>query len=146
MSAATVSGPLAKHTEGDAGGARAACRDPGVRREAGAELAAASLILTKTGGCGPQRGGAGALPRLPARTLGVTGPAPRATCIALNDEAYAAAEGMTAASTITLEGPTKAVVKTNTWNAVGRLTGSDPTPGAGSDPSQRAHRPRRRRP
>ncbi len=126
MSAATVSGPLAKHTKGTPAARGAAVVTPAAA-EAGAELAAASLILTKTGGCGPQRGGAGALPRLPARTLGVTGPAPRATCIALNDEAYAAAEGMAAASTITLEGPTKAVVKTKTWNAVGRLTGSDAT-------------------
>src|SRR5918993_1314177 len=82
MSAATVSGPLARYVKGTSAARGSAVLTPSAA-EAGAELAAASLILTKTGGCGPQRGGAVALPRLPARTLGVTGPAPRASCIAL---------------------------------------------------------------
>jgi len=125
MSAATVSGPLARHTKGTPAARGAAVITPAAA-EAGAELAAAALILTKTGGCGPQRGGAAALPRLPARTLGVTGPAPRASCIALNDEAYAAAEAAETGATITLAGPTKIIIRSKTWNAVGRLPGSDP--------------------
>jgi hypothetical protein len=127
MSAASISGPLAKHTKGTPAARGAAVVIPAAT-EASAELTAAALILTKTGGCGPQRQAAsGALPRLPTRTLGVTGPAPRPTCIVLNDEAYAAADAATAGAAITLEGATKDVVRTSTWNAVGRLPGSDPT-------------------
>lgn len=125
MSAASVSGPMARHTKGTPAARGAAVLTPSAT-DAAAELTGASLILTKTGGCGPQRGGAGALPRIPARTLGVTGPAPRSTCIALNDEAYAAAEGTDPGAVITLTGPTKVSVRTKTWNAVGRLKGSGP--------------------
>ena len=126
MSAATVSGPLTRYTKGTPAARGAAVLAPAAA-ETGTELAAASLILTKTGGCGPQRGAAAALPRIAARTLGVTGPAPRPTCVALNDEAYAAAETAAAGTPITLAGPTKVIVRTKTWNAVGRLPGSDPT-------------------
>jgi hypothetical protein len=125
MSAATVSGTVARHTKGTPAAAGAAVVTPAAA-EVMPELTGASLILTRTGGCGPQRAAAGALPRIPARTLGVPVPAPRPTCIVLNEEAYAAAEGLAAGATITLAGVTKEVVRTSTWNAVGRLAGSDP--------------------
>ena len=126
MSAATVSGAVARHTKGTPAARGTAIVTPAAAPIA-TELAGASLILTKTGGCGPQRGPAGALPRVATRTIGVAGAPPRPTCIALNDEAYAAAEGAEAGATVTLAGPTKEVVRTQTWNAVGRLPGSDST-------------------
>ncbi|MBA3641420.1 MAG: M20/M25/M40 family metallo-hydrolase [Acidobacteria bacterium] len=125
MSAATVSGPVAKHTKGTPATRGAAIVTPSTA-DVATELAAASLILTRTGGCGPQRGPAPALPRVATRTVGVAGPTPRPTCVALNSEAYAAAEASEVGATVTLAGPTQDVVRTQTWNAVGRLAGSDP--------------------
>ncbi len=126
MGAATVSGAVVKHTKGTPAARGAAVVTPAAA-EVATELAAASLILTKTGGCGPQRGPAAALPRVATRTVGVTGAPPRPTCIALNDEAYTAAEGSQGGATVSLAGPARDVVRTQTWNAVGRLAGSDAT-------------------
>jgi hypothetical protein len=125
MNVVKASGPLTRHEKGTPVERGAAALTPAAM-ESTAELAAVAVILTKTGGCGPARGPQGGLPRLAPRTLGVTAAVSRPTCIALGDEAYAAAEAAAAGVAVALEGETKNVQKTNTWNAVGRLTGSDP--------------------
>lgn len=124
MAAATASGPLAKHEKGTPAARGAAVLTPAAR-EVAAELTAAAIILTKTGGCGPVRAAGAALPRLPARTLGVPEPPARASCVVLTDEAYDAAAAAPAGTPVTLEGPVKVIVKTNTWNAIGKLPGAD---------------------
>jgi Zn-dependent M28 family amino/carboxypeptidase len=50
----------------------------------------------------------------------------RSSCVGLDAASYAAVEALPEGTTITLEGDVKNVVKTNTWNAIGRLTGTDP--------------------
>ena len=127
MNAPSVSGSLVRYTKGTPPARGSVAFVPEVTAEIQAELAPAALVLTRTGGCGPVRGPAGALPRLAARTVGVTAAAARPTCIALGAEAYAAADAAAAGTTVTLSGDVKNVQKANTWNAVARLAGSDPT-------------------
>ena len=92
----------------------------------GPRVSAAALVLAKRNGCGGFRVQPGGLPRIAVQTVGVP-PAPaRPACVALDDEAYAAAEALATGTTVTLEGQVKVVQKSSTWNAVGRLTGSDP--------------------
>ena len=125
IAAPTASGPLVKHVKGTPAPGGAAVLAP-VAREVASELVAASIILTKTGGCGQVRAAGTALPRLPARTLGVPAAPVRASCVVLSDEAYDAVAAAEAGAPVALEGPVKVIVKTQTWNAVGKLTGSDP--------------------
>lgn len=126
MSALKVSGRLARHTPGTPAERGAALLVASATGPAAADMSAAAIVLTKTGGCGPARGPQGGLPRLPAVTLGVTAAATRPSCIALGDEAYTAAEAAAPGTPVALEGEAKTIQKTRTWNAVGRLAGSDP--------------------
>jgi len=67
------------------------------------------------------------LPAPPARFVGVQSPAPaRPTTVALNKETYAAVSALAEGATVVVEAEVKPGPKTQTWNAVGRLTGSDP--------------------
>lgn len=100
---------------------------PEVTRELGTALSAASMVLAKSNGCGGFRAQPGTLPRISPRTVDAPAAPARPSCVALNDEAYAAAEKLPAGTRVTLEGQVKVVETSNTWNAVGRLTGSDPT-------------------
>jgi aminopeptidase YwaD len=127
MSAAAISGKLVRHVKGQAPERGAVAFVPDLTPELQAELAPAALVLTRTGGCGPARGAAAAFPRITPSTVGVTPAAARPTCVALGPEALAAAEAAPAGTAVSLEGPVKVIVTTNTWNAVGRLPGSDPT-------------------
>lgn len=126
MSAARIEGKLVRHAKGQAPERGAVAFVPEMTPDLQAEVATASIVLTKSGGCGPARGQAAAFPRVSPMTVGVTAAAVRPTCVALEAEAIAAVEAAAPGTAITLEGPVKVIVKTNTWNAVARLTGSDP--------------------
>lgn len=126
MTALTAAGPLTKHHKGTPVERGAAVLTASATGSAAAEVSAAALVLTKAGGCGPARGPQGGLPRLPAVTLGVKVAAVRPACITLGDAAYAAADAAAAGTPVRLEGVAKIIQKTRTWNAVGKLPGSDP--------------------
>jgi hypothetical protein len=89
-------------------------------------VAAAAMLLARRDGCGGFRVPASGLPTVAAQTVGVPPSSSRPPCIALDDEAYAAAASLPAGTAVTLEGEAKSVQRTNTWNTVARLAGSDP--------------------
>jgi aminopeptidase YwaD len=65
-------------------------------------------------------------PSMPARLAGVGADQPRWTSAYLNKEAYDAMAALPDGTPITFETQIKVATRTSTWNAVGRLTGSDP--------------------
>jgi hypothetical protein len=103
----------------------AGARGPGPAAVAAMSSAAAVLTMENAGAPRPPSGAR--LPAPPARLAGVTSSAPaRPTTIALSAEAYDAILGLGNGATITIEADVKPGATTNTWNAVGRLSGSDP--------------------
>jgi len=125
MNAPALSGPLARFTAGASVPGGAVVLAPEMSPALAPQLAPAALVLTKTGGCGPQRAGAPALPRLAARTIGITAAPARPTCIALEAEALSALETTPEGTIVALRGDVKNVQRTKTWNAVARLRGAD---------------------
>jgi hypothetical protein len=70
---------------------------------------------------------AGRLPTLPARIGGVAQPArPRPAAVVLDDEAHAAMSQLPAGTVVTITADVSEGEPGHSWNAVGRLTGSDP--------------------
>lgn len=126
MPTARISGPLTRHTKGTPAAKGSAVLVAEPMQQTGADLGSAALVLAKSDGCGAATAARGRLPRLPARTVGVTPPPPRPACLALDAETYAAVEKVAPGTTVVLEGEVKTVQKSNTWNAVGRIVGSDP--------------------
>ena len=127
MPAARISGMLARHQKGTpaARGSVVLVSEPVA--QLGAELAPAAMVLARPDGCGAAvRAARDRLPRLAARTVGVTPPPPRPACVALDAATYEAVDKVAAGATVVLEGEVKAVQKANTWNTVGRIMGSDP--------------------
>ena len=124
MSAPAVAGTLAAWQPGDAAGKGTVIVVPELTREVSSSVGNAAMILARS--CGGFRGQSGALPRVTPRTVGAPGVA-RPTCVALDEEGFSAAGKLPAGSRVSLEASVKTVQKANTWNAVGRLTGSDPT-------------------
>ena len=128
MPMAKLAGTLARHTKGSpaAKGAAVLVTEP-VTQQIAADLAAASIVLAKADGCGPAAKAArDRLPRPAARTVGVAAAPPRPACVALDAEAYEAVAKAADGVNVSLEAEVKTVQKTNTWNAVGRIAGSDP--------------------
>ncbi len=67
------------------------------------------------------------LPSTPARFVGVESPASRRpTSVALSQETHGAISALAEGTTVVVEAEVKPGPRTPTWNAVGRLTGSDP--------------------
>ena len=126
MSAARISGPLARFAAETPVERGVVLVVPDMKTELAPQVAPAALVLTKTGGCGPVRGNPAALPRLAARIVDTNPVSARPTCVAFAPEQFAVVEQAAAGTTVTLEGEVKNVQKTNTWNAVGQLQGSDP--------------------
>ena len=126
MSAPSMSGVVAPFTEGTpvTKGSVVIIRE--ITRDNVASLAPAALVLATSNGCGGGRAPAAGLPRVSPRTVGVTPAATRPTCVALNEEAFAAAGKLAPGERVTLEAEVKSVQKTHTWNAVGRIAGSHP--------------------
>lgn len=126
LGAARISGPLTRFITGTPVERGAVVVVPEMSAERATQVASAALILTKIGGCGPVRGNPAALPRLAPRIVGTSPAASRPTCVALAPERFASLEQATPGTIVTLEGEVKNIQKTNTWNAVGQLKGSDP--------------------
>ncbi len=127
MNAAKMEGTIARFEAGQSAPKGSVVVVPEVTRELTPALAGASMVLAKSNGCGGFRAQAGTLPRVAPRTVGAPAAPARPSCVALNDEAYAVAEKLAAGRPVTLEGQVKVIESSHTWNAVGRLTGSDPT-------------------
>lgn len=124
MSAPRVTGTLAAWKQGDPVEKGSAIVVPALTRELMTALGNAALVLTRS--CGGLRAPGGTLPRVAPRTVGPPA-ATRPTCVALDDQGFAAAGRLRPGTRLTLEAPVRAVQKANTWNAAGRLTGSDST-------------------
>ncbi len=123
-----LAGTLARHTKGTLVPKGAAVLvTEAVTQQIAADLAAASIVLAKADGCGAAAKAArDRLPRPAARTVGVPAPPPRPACVALDAEVYEAVTKIADGASVTLEAEVKTVQKANTWNAVGRIAGSDP--------------------
>jgi hypothetical protein len=127
MNAAKMDGTIAGFEAGKPAPKGSVVVIPEVTRELTTALSGASMVLARTNGCGGFRAQAGTLPRVAPRTVGAPAAPARPSCVALNDEAYAVAEKLPAGTRVTLEGEVKVIETSNTWNAVGRLPGSDPS-------------------
>lgn len=122
-----ISGALSRHQKGTpaARGAVVLISEP--LAPIAAELSAAAIVLTRPDGCGPQTTASRArLPRPAARTIGTPPPASRPACVSLDAPTFDTVDKIAPGTTATLEADVKTVQKTNTWNAIGRLVGSDP--------------------
>lgn len=126
MTAPRISGPFARKQAGGSAPRGAVILVPELTREMTESVATAAIVLTRQNGCGGFRPQAGAFPRVSPRTLGVPPAASRPSCVGLDSATYAAVDALAPGVTITLEGEVKSVAKANTWNTIGRLTGSDP--------------------
>jgi hypothetical protein len=126
MNAPSMSGTIAALKAEEAASTGTAVVVPEMTRELAPRIAKAALVLAKENGCGAFRGRPGALPRVSPRTVGAPAASARPSCVALNAEAFAAAERMAPGTKVSLEGAVKTIEKTNTWNAVGRLPGQGP--------------------
>ena len=89
-------------------------------------VAPAAMVLAKWDGCGNFRVPPNSLPTVATRIVGASPSPSRPACIALDEATYAAAEALPLGTVVIVEGVAKTIQKTRTWNAVGRLTGSDP--------------------
>ena len=87
----------------------------------------AAIVLTLENPNAPKPPAGARLPSLPARMVGIeaAGPA-RPTTVALSKTAYDAVSALAEGTTVTVEAEVKPGQTSHTWNAVGRLTGSDP--------------------
>jgi aminopeptidase YwaD len=129
LGAANVSGPLQKFVEGTPVKAGAIVLMPtsaasfgGPVAAAGAAGAAGVLLLDN-----PKLPKPSALPSPAASLVGVQSPATRRpTLVALGKEAYDVAAAVSDGATTTVAAEQKDAARSHTWNAVGRLTGSDP--------------------
>jgi hypothetical protein len=124
MNSASTSGPFTRFQDGQAVPTGSVVLVEEVGKVARA-VRPAAMVLAKSKGCGGFRLQPGALPRISPRTLGVPPPAARPACVALDDETHAAAARLAPGAVVTLAGEVKTIRKTRTWNAVGRLTGTD---------------------
>lgn len=125
MAAPAISGRIVRIEDGAAAPAGSAVVVAEVTRELSAALASAALVLAKGNGCGPIRQAAGALPHVQPKTVGAAATS-RPSCLALGEDAWSAAGQLAPGATVQIEAPVKSVQKSRTWNAVGRLKGSDP--------------------
>jgi hypothetical protein len=133
-----AAGPLQKYAAGTPVNAGAALLMPSgspasTGKVAGpipaAATAGAAIVLTLENPGAPRPPAGARIPSPPPRILGVqaqpTSPA-RPTVVALDADTYAAVSGFGEGTTISIDAELKDGPRTHTWNAVGRLTGSDP--------------------
>jgi hypothetical protein len=98
---------------------------------AGPVTTGAAVVLTLEGPNAPKPPSAARLPAPPPRFIGIGSPAgTRPTTVALGAEAYASISSLAEGATVVVEANVKAGSKTQTWNAVGRLTGRGATTAA----------------
>jgi hypothetical protein len=127
LSAARVSGSLQKFTAGTAVKPGAALLMPTPPPAPPPVTTGAAIVLTLENPNAPRPPAGARLPAPPARIVGVESAAPaRPTTIALSKAVYEAVSALADGTPVTVEAEVKAGQKTQTWNAVGQLTGSDP--------------------
>jgi hypothetical protein len=91
----------------------------------------AAIVLTLENPNVPKPTAGARLPAPPPRFVGVESPAPaRPSSVALGKDTYAAISALAEGTAVVLEAEVKPGPRTQTWNAVGRLTGSDPASAA----------------
>ena len=128
MPAPRIAGTLSRHQKGAVASAGAAVIVTEPLAAVATELSAAAIILTGPDGCGPQTGPArGRLPRPAVRTVGVPPGPSRPSCVSFDAPTFEIINKLNAGTDVVLEAEVKTVQKTQTWNAVGRIVGSDPT-------------------
>jgi aminopeptidase YwaD len=137
LSAARVSGALQKYTPGAPVKAGAVLLMPAAAPSIPGKptpgqptppiTTGAVIVLTLENPNQPKPPAGARLPATPPQFVGVESRAPaRPTSVALSKETYAAISALAEGTTVEVEAEVKAGPKTQTWNAVGRLTGSDP--------------------
>jgi aminopeptidase YwaD len=133
LSGARVSGALQKYTPGAPvkAGAVLLMPPPAAASTSGRPTppvtTGAVIVLTLENPNQPKPAAGARLPATPPRFVGVQSPAPRRpTSVALNQETYSAMSALAEGTTLVVEAEVKPGPRTSTWNAVGRLTGSDP--------------------
>jgi hypothetical protein len=134
LGAARVSGALQKYVAGAVVKPGAALLMPetpptptGGQPAAASVITGAAIVFTLANPNQPLAPADGRLPSPPPRLVGVqTTSASRPSAIALSKESYAEVSALAEGAMVTLEAEVKDGQTTQTWNAVGRLTGSDP--------------------
>ena len=141
LSAARVSGPLQKYVPGTPVKAGAVLLMPPAPppatsattgrpvpgQPAPPATTGSAVVLTLENPSLPKPPAGARLPAPPARIVGVESQAPgRPTTIVLSKDAYTAVTALGDGATVVVEAAVKPAPATRTWNAVGRLTGSDP--------------------
>ena len=133
LSAARVSGALQKYAPGAPIRAGAALlmpvpnSGPPVPGQPPPVTTGAAIVLTLENPNLPKPPAGARLPAPPPRFVGVDSPAStRPSAVALGKETYAAISALAEGATVVVEADVKPGPRTQTWNAVGRLTGSDP--------------------
>jgi hypothetical protein len=140
LSAPRVSGPLQKYVAGapvKAGAvllmpaappaASPATGKPSAGQPAPPATTGSAIVLALENPVLPKPAAGARMPSPPAHIVGVEGQAPaRPTTIVLSKEAYAAVTALADGATVVVDAEVKPGPRTRTWNAVGRLTGSDP--------------------
>lgn len=133
LGAVTVSGPLQKFVEATPVKAGAIVLAPPSAASFGGPVAAAGAagaagVLLLDNPKLPRPSPTAPPPSLAPQLVGVQSPAARRpTLIALGKEAYDAVAAISDGATVSVAAEQKEAVRSHTWNAVGRLTGSDPT-------------------
>jgi hypothetical protein len=132
LGAAKLSGPLQKFVEGTPMKSGAIVLMPTSAASFGGPVAAAGAagaagVLLFDNPKLPRPSATAPPPSLAPALVGVQSPPRRRpTLVALSQEAYDAVAALSDGATITVAADQKDAVRTHTWNAVGRLTGSDP--------------------
>jgi hypothetical protein len=130
LNAARVSGALQKFAAGAAVKSGAALLMPAPSSpppQPPPVTTGAAILLTLENPNAPRPPAGARLPAPPARIVGVESAAPaRPTTIALSKEVYEAVSALAEGTMVTVEAEVKTGQKSQTWNAVGGLTGSDP--------------------
>ena len=137
LTAARVSGSLQKYVPGEPikAGAALLMPVPSPAPSAPGQLppvtTGAAIVLTLENPNFPKPQAGARLPAPPPRFVGVESPAAtRPGAVALGKETYAAISALAEGATVVLEAEVKPGARTQTWNAVGRLAGSDPASAA----------------
>jgi aminopeptidase YwaD len=127
LGGAQVTGPLQKLTPGAQVSPGAVVLMPETPAADQSTTGAVAVLSIATAQNRWPDAGAGRLPSPPARMRGVTAAVPsRPTTVALDKATYAEIAALAAGTTVTIEADVKTGQTSKTWNAVGRIRGSDP--------------------
>jgi aminopeptidase YwaD len=133
LGAARVAGGLQKYAEGTPVKSGAIVLMPATAQGFGGPMAAAAsagaaAVLMLENPKQPKPPATAPIPSLPPEIAGVKSSAVgRPSAVALSKEAYDAISALAEGATVTISAEQKESARTHTWNAVGRLTGSDPS-------------------